>query len=191
MIGVRGFLLCLALASAAVASAETITLDRLESILSASKKEPIKFEELRESPWLETAEHSHGTMHALPDFLEKRVEFPRNEIWRLYADRIVRVEYSEGEAQEVSFGNSEQIAVFANALQRIAIGQFSELKSAFQLSLTGDEGDWSVRFKPRSADVQQYLEWIEATGNGSALRKIIVMEPGGDRTTTRFSVSRN
>lgn len=191
MITVHGLVLCLALALPTAEQTDTLTLDRLASILTVSTREPVGYEELRESPWLERRQHSYGTMYVFPDFLEKRVEFPQHEIWRLYSDHIVRVSPAGEDHQEVVFGDSAKIAVFANAFQYIVAGQVRELESDFHLNLTGNESDWSVKLKPRSSDVQRYLEQIEVRGNGAALREIIVLEPGGDRTTTQFVGSRN
>lgn len=191
MTTLRGLVLLLTLACAADVSANTITLKHLESILTESSPQSIRYQELRESPWLQKSEHSYGTLHSSPDFLEKRVEFPQPEVWRLYSDRIVRVESSAEGPQEIVFGDSGQLSVFTNALQHIVAGKLSDLQQAFQLDLTGDELDWIIRLKPRSATVQLYLEWIEVRGNGPTLSKIIVLEPGGDRTTTQLVGSRN
>lgn len=182
--------MCHALTCPAAAQDRTITLNRLESLLEISSVDPVPYQEIRESPWLQRAEHSYGTLHFLPQFLEKRVKSPRPEVWRLYSDKIVRIQSDPGPEQELVLGGSAQLAVFAAALKGIFTGKLIELKRNFYWSLRGEELDWTLKFKPRSADVQRYLESIEARGSGAALREIIIREPGGDRTTTQFAVSK-
>jgi hypothetical protein len=167
-------------------AAEPLTVARLQGLLQASPRTAVPFEEVRESPWLATPLTSRGTMHSTPRSLEKRVETPRQETWRLLADRI---EWTGPGAstKQITFAQAPGLAALADVMRRVVAGEFSALEREFRIELNGDEKVWRAQLTPRSPEVGRHLASVELQGTGGRLQVIIVTERQGERTTTRLA----
>jgi hypothetical protein len=167
------------------ATAAPITVPELQRLLKSTAKSPVTFQEERESPWLSTPAMSRGTMRSLPDALEKRVESPRKETWRLLADRI---EWTNGsETRQIVFSQAPAVAPLADLMRRVVAGDFAALERDFSIQLRGDDRVWSALLQPRTAEVKRYLDRVELQGTQGQLQVIIVLERNGERTTTRLA----
>lgn len=177
----------LGLAWAVAAAAEALTVAELERLLRAAPAEPaVPFEERRESPWLAAPIESRGTLHAGPDRLEKRVTAPREETWRLLADRMEWVGAGGGAPKQILFRDAPAVGLLAGALRRVLAGELLALESAFRIELRGDPQDWTAILKPRSVDAAGQLDHLELRGRGARLQTIVVVERRGERTITRL-----
>jgi len=118
--------------------------------------------------------------------LEKRVERPRPETWRILSDRMqVTTPGSDG-VKEVMLDQAPAAAALANALRRVMAGHLEALNEDFQLELSGDEREWSLQLTPRHPDVARQLKQITLQGAGRRLAVIVIQESRGDRTTTHL-----
>ncbi len=184
----RNALLALALAWWACTGvhAETLTVPQLQRMLQGSAKAAVAFQEIRESPWLSTPVTSRGAMRSSANVLEKRVDSPRQETWRLMADRIEWVGPSASGTKQIFFTQAPALAALSQVMRRVVAGDLVALQADFDIKLSGDERVWSARLQPRAADVAKYLEQVELQGTGGYLQVIIVSERQGERTTTRL-----
>jgi hypothetical protein len=81
--------LCFVLFGGGMGSAHALTAGELQRLLQSAPAADISFVEQRQSPWLTEVLESRGTVRSLPQGgLEKRVESPKQEIWRLLPDRM-------------------------------------------------------------------------------------------------------
>ena len=168
-------------------SAEPIKVATLQRLLQEAPSHELHFTETRESPWLKAPVLSSGTMKATDTALEKRVEEPRREIWRLLADRAQQVDPDTGATKEISFRNAPAAAALANALRDVMAGDLAALDKDFELVTSGDERAWTVQLTPRAADVSRTLERLELQGSQGRLQLLVVLESQGGRTTTRLN----
>jgi hypothetical protein len=172
-----------ALATNAVAA---LTVPELQRLLQSSAKTSVLFQEVRESPWLSAPLTSRGTLHVTPNALEKRVESPRQETWRLLPDRIEWVGPGGQGAKQILFSQAPALAALSDVLRRVVAGDLGALEREFRIELSGDERVWRAQLKPRSPEVGRHLDQVELQGTGAQLQVIIVVERQGERTTTRL-----
>jgi hypothetical protein len=181
----RGLLLATALASLGAGAAGPLGVPELQRLLQSAARPSVSFQEQRESPWLSAPVTSRGSMHSTPGALEKRVESPRRETWRLLPDRIEWV--GEGGSKQTLFSQTPALAALSDVMRRVVAGDIVALERDFRIQLTGDERAWRAQLQPRSAEVGRHLEHVELQGTGGQLQVIIVVERQGERTTTRLS----
>jgi hypothetical protein len=183
-----GFTLVLVLACLGTATADTtaLTVAQLQRALQAAAKPAVSYQEVRESPWLSTPVLSRGTMRSTPTALEKRVESPREETWRLLDDRVEWVGPGATESKQILFTQAPALAALSRVMRRVVAGDLLALQGDFEIKLSGDERVWSVKLQPRSADVARHLDHVELQGTTGQLQVIILIERQGERTITRL-----
>ena len=174
------------LIAAGAAFAQALSVERLQRLLQGVPRTEVRFTETRESRWLAAPIESSGTMRSNGTMLEKRVERPRAETWRILSDRMqVTMPGSDG-VKEVMLDQAPAAAALANTLRRVMAGDLEALNKDFQLELSGDEREWMLQLTPRDPDVARQLKQISLQGAGPRLAVIVIEESQGDRTTTRL-----
>lgn len=186
LVSVPRLALVLGLLQSAAGASPALTVPELQHLLQASRRSAVAFTETRESPWLAVPAETSGTMHWGPGLLEKRVESPRKETWRMLPDRVEYVGSGDTGSKQILFSQSPAVAVLAETLRRLVAGDLIELQRDFQIDLSGDRHTWTARLKPTSAEAARYLDHLELMGAGGELRAITVVERQGERTTTRI-----
>jgi hypothetical protein len=181
----RFMVFAVALVATAANAAGEFGVAELQRLLQSSAKPTVRFQELRESPWLPAPASSRGTMHSEPGALEKRVESPRKETWRLLPDRVEWV--GEGGSKQILFTRAPALAALSDVMRRVVAGDIVALERDFRIQLSGDERVWRAQLQPRSAEVGRHLDQVELQGTGGQLQVIIVLERRGERTTTRLN----
>lgn len=169
----------------AATAAQAFTPADLQRLLQSAPVRSLPFQELRESPWLDAPLRSRGTLSSMPQVLEKRITTPRDETWRLYADRV---EWSgaDGSRKTLLFAQAPAVGALSDALRRVVAGELDMLALDYRVELHGNERQWRAQLVPRSGEVARYLDHLELQGQGARLQVIIVVEPQGGRTTTRL-----
>jgi hypothetical protein len=174
------------LSVAGAAFAEALSVEHLQRLLQDAPHADVRFTEMRESRWLAAPIESSGTMRSNAMMLEKRVERPRPETWRILSDRMqVTAPGSDG-VKEVMLDRAPGAAALAATLRRVMAGQLEALNKDFQLELSGDEREWTLQLTPRHPDVARQLKQISLQGAGRRLAVIVIQESQGDRTTTHL-----
>ena len=181
----RTFIAVTALALAGPASA--LTVPELQRQLQAAPPRSVAFAEERESPWLASPVFSRGTMRSTPDALEKRVEAPQPETWRLLADRVEWVGPQPGARKEILFSNAPALAPVADLMRSLVAGDIGALARNFRIDIAGDAAAWRVRMSPKDARVARSLSAVELEGAAGHILVIVVTETNGQRTTTRLT----
>ena len=88
-------------------------------------------------------------MHSTPEALEKRVESPRQETWRLWPDRIEWAGPAPPDRKQILFSDAPALAALADALRRVVAGDLVALERDFKIELRGDERVWTAQLQPR------------------------------------------
>lgn len=190
MIRVRLF--CLALAAGALscsvgAVAQAFTVQGLQRMLQQAPQRELRFREMRESPWLAVPIESSGSLRASATLLEKKVEQPRRETWRILPDRLQVLTPDANAPKELMFSDAPAVATLANAMRRAVAGDLAGLEPDFRLVLSGDQRVWTLQLTPRRPEVARFLKELELQGSGAHLQVIIVLESQGERTVTHLS----
>ena len=176
-------LLCCAFCSM-TSAALAFSLPELEQLLQANSSRRIAYEEVRESPWLQAPVHSQGFMDSTPPLLEKKSHSPRQETWQIHPDHLIWRDHQSTDDRKIYFSQSPQIAILANAIRSLVIGDLQPLAQDFKIALSGNATSWQARLEPKTDDARRYLNLIEFSGSGSQIQTIIVFEPLGEKTTT-------
>ena len=180
--------LCFALANCCMGTAYALTANELQQLMqSAPPAADIPFYEQRQSPWLTAPVESWGVVRSLPQGLEKQVESPKQETWRLLPDRLEWQGSAGGGSKQILFSKAPALAVLSDAIRHVVAGNFLALERDFNVSVQGDAKQWTAHLQPQTAEVARYLEYLEIQGSGSQLLVLVVVERKGERTTTRFS----
>ena len=179
------FALLLLLAGAATL-AHGLTAADLQRLLQGTARPDVRYEEVRESPWLSSPVTTRGVLHVNGQVLEKRVETPRAETWRLLDDRVEWVGPGNAGRKQILFSQAPALQALADVTRRAVAGDLEALERDFRISVQGDERVWSARLQPRGGVVMRQLESVELQGTGQQLRVLIVTERAGERTTTRL-----
>jgi hypothetical protein len=172
--------------TAGVALAQPLSVSRLQHLLQGMPQTEVRFTELRESRWLAAPVESSGTLRSSASMLERQVELPRRETWRILTDRMQLSTPDSDRVIEIPLDKAPAVAALAHTLRSLMAGNLGALEADFQLALSGDEGDWSVQLSPRQPDVARQLRQISVQGAGRRLSTIVIVESQGDRTTTRL-----
>ena len=172
-------LLCVAL------DAFALTAVDLQHLLKANARPSVTFEEVRESPWLAAPAVSKGSMRMTADGLEKRVDSPRRETWRLLADRV-EWQGADGRVSQILYRQAPALGALAGVMRRVIAGDVVALQRDFNVELAGDEHAWRAQLIPRDAQVRSQLESVEVQGTGGAVQVLVVVDRQGEKTTTRL-----
>lgn len=177
------------IAAAFAAETPAFDIEALQHLLQAGPRPELRFTESRESPWLSAPSLTSGTMVVRPGLLEKRVDGPRRETYRLLSDRL-QVE-SVGRdglptTRDLAFADAPALAALAQSLRLVMAGELGTLRQQFDMTLTGEARLWSVRLVPRSTAVSRTLQQIDLQGTYGQLKVLVTQEAKGERTTTRL-----
>jgi hypothetical protein len=189
-------------------SAHALTAGELQRLLQSAPAVDIPFVEQRQSPWLTEAVESRGTVRSLPQGgLEKQVESPKRETWRLLPDRMEwqslapaagsggntgnagnssNSSNSSNTSKQILFSKAPALGVLSDAIRHVVAGDFPALERDFKVVVQGDAKQWTAHLQPQSTEAVRYLDHLEMQGSGSRLLTLVVVERKGERTTTRF-----
>jgi hypothetical protein len=183
---VRTALVALALVWVAIAAAQPITVAGLQRLLQEAPKRELRFHETRESPWLAVPVEASGRMKSSATMLEKQVEHPHRETWRILDDRLQVTTPGSTTPKQFMFSEAPAVAALAGALRHVMAGDLQALDQDFRLVPGGDERRWTLQLTPRQQDIARYLKQLELQGTGPRVQVIVILESQGDRSTTRL-----
>ncbi|MGB4117582.1 MAG: LolA-related protein [Polaromonas sp.] len=183
----RFFLLFIALTGWSASTAQAITTSDLQRLLQSAPGGDIRFQEQRYSPWLAAPVESRGVVRSLPQGLEKQVDSPKQETWRLLQDRMEWQGAKGIGYKHILFSQTPALAMLSNAMRYVVAGDFVALERDFRITVRGDSKMWTAHLKPHSTEAIRYLDHLEMQGAGSQLLLLTIVERKGERTITRFS----
>jgi hypothetical protein len=163
-----------------------ISPQELQKILQTARGESTSYTETHESPWLNTPSESRGMLRATADMLEKRVESPRRETWKLYADRMELIDSDGRVAKAINLSQAPSMMVLSDTLRAVLSGDMVALLREFTVEIGGSPQAWQASMRPRKAEAARFLERVELNGDGAGLRVLTIIERRGDRITTRI-----
>jgi hypothetical protein len=177
-----GLLLAAAAGGVPAQAFDTAALQRL---LQDTPRQPVRFTETRESPWLDAPTQASGTMRMQDGVLEKRVERPRRETWRILPDRMQQVPEA-APPREIRFADVPAMAALAHALRSTLSGDLQALERDFKPTLAGQPQQWTLQLTPRRPEVAKSLKLLELRGTRGRVQAIEIVESRGERTTTQL-----
>ncbi len=182
----RFVVLCFCLFGSGMVAAQPLTTSDLQKMLQSAPKVDTPFHEQRQSRWLASPVESRGIVRSFPQGLEKQVDSPKRETWRLLSDRM---EWSGPDGvgnKQILFSKAPALAVLSDAIRGLVAGDLLALERDFRITVQGNSSLWTARLQPHSAKVSRYLNYLEIQGARNQLLVLIVVERKGERTMTRF-----
>lgn len=177
-----GFLFPLAGICALAANEQApLPLEQLPGIITGVPDHRAEFHEERRLTLLkEPVVLSGFLLFRAPDRLEKHTQTPQRE------DLVVEGEWvivsSPDRKQEMRLNMSSDPVLYGLlfSLQSLLTGHPERLSNVFNLEAWGDEAGWTLRMKPRAADMASRVQAVRVTGQGRWLRSIELWETSGD-----------
>jgi hypothetical protein len=82
-------------------------------------------------------------------------------------------------------GNRVARAVVENFVVLFS-GDLAALRERYRVEFDAEGLRWRMRLLPKQAPLSQFLASVELRGEGPALAEMVILEPDGDRSATRF-----
>lgn len=122
-----------------------------------------------------------------PGYLFRQVEAPEPATLRITPDELVVEDRDRKEA--IDLRRSDTLRVFVTSLVQVFAGDEAALQKAFTVTYTPDpkaERLWTLELLPKGEQLQRMMRSLTLRGEGEAVTVIEVVDPNGDRTTTRI-----
>jgi len=113
-----------------------------------------------------------------------QIEQPYRMSYVLGEERIVEIS-SDGVRRERGLREVPGLAQVGRVFRAMLGANTAALQEYFDVSVQGDVGKWEISFKPRQAQLAQFLTGMQLSG-GRFVESITISESGGDSTQIRF-----
>lgn len=161
------------------ASDDSWSIDRLMQSLASVHSGHANFVEKKSIAILEKPVESSGELfYSAPDRLEKRTLKPKAESMLLDGDKLT-VE-QRGKKHVLSLQNYPEVAAFIDSIRGTLAGDRKALERTYQLSIEGDEQNWSLLLLPIEARMKKVVEKISIAGSGNLVSTIDIKQADGD-----------
>jgi outer membrane lipoprotein-sorting protein len=178
--------------SAAAAEADALTLDRLLEEFRKSPGFSARFAEEKHIALLKAPLKSEGALYFLPkDKLARHVEQPKRSVL-LLDGHVLRVADGDG-VRRLDLAQSPALAALVQSFAHVLGGDRVALDRNFLVDFKGEQGSagfqarWQLRLRPRGEPLSRMVTSLEVTGKGKGMTSLVVEEPSGDRSITRFT----
>jgi len=174
-------LVVLLLAAGSAWPAPAFDLARLMALLAQSPSAEVPYVEKKYSALLSEPVVSSGTLvYRRPDVVEKNMEAPRRERFRIAGQELV-VE-RKGTHRRIALSSQPLLAAFAASLRGVLSGDAALLGEHFRLTLAGTEVDWRLEMTPHDEEIARHVERVVVSGRTGRVASIEVRETSGDRS---------
>ncbi len=179
-------------ASLPIAAGQTEwTTATLMEKLAAVREAELTFVEHRTSSFLLDKIKLTGRMnYRAPDFIQKLIDSPFTERIQIEGDRITIEKVSgrgESTIQQYSVSSSDSLKNAIDGIRATLAGNLNELTENFNVEMTGEISDWSVRLVPKSEKALEQIEKIEISGSDRLIKLIETFNTDGDETSLALS----
>jgi outer membrane lipoprotein-sorting protein len=170
----------LLLLAAPAGAAPAFDLPALMQLLAATPDSQVAFVERKYSSLLAEPLVSRGTLaFRRPDLVEKIVESPRPERFRIEGDELVLTR--EGRSRRVRLSSEPLVAAFAAGLRGVLAGDGALLAGHYALALEGTRSGWQLDLTPRDPDAARFVQRLVVSGREGRIAILEVREANGDR----------
>jgi len=153
---------------------------RLMALLGSTPHPRAWFDEVKQIGILQAPLEQSGTLeYREPDYLKKHVVVPEEQIFEIDGDRV-RLVQPDLPAREAGLGEFPALGAFAEGFRAVLAGDRDGLERHYQLSLAGEEQNWTLTLTPRDQRVAAYVTALEFQGRGGRVDRLRIDERGGD-----------
>lgn len=167
------------------------TLERLLARIAAHGEGTARFVETRHLSVLTAPLKSSGLLRfRRPDFLEKQVLQPTEELLRVEGNRLTIDDGGPGSPKTMDLDDYPQVLAMIASIRAPLTGDAAMLNRLFQISVGGSERRWLLALTPRDARVAELLRAVYIRGREDAITVIEIQQRNGDRSELRIEVVR-
>jgi outer membrane lipoprotein-sorting protein len=168
-----------------------LALEPLMAALAQNGPGTVRFKETKTSALLKAPVESSGTLTwAAPARLEKRTLAPREE--RFVVDReTVTIENPARKSRiELSLGQYPAIRAFVESIRGTLAGDLAALRRHYRVELVGAWSDWQLHLLPSDPQMAELVQKVTIGGAAGEVRRIEILESGGDRSVMTIAKDR-
>lgn len=180
--------LAVALAAAAAGAEEPpteLTLPALMERMATTEGVVAHFRETREIGILAAPLESRGVLYFAPP--ERLARFTLDPGFSSLVIEGDSVRFREGrEEDEIDLSDSPVARVFVENFIVLFNGDLERLQQLYETELTSEGTRWTLALSPRRAPLDRFLAGITLEGDEGGMKRMVVQDEDGDRTTTRF-----
>jgi hypothetical protein len=174
-------LLLSSLSHAAVSSEWTI--DVLMGLLKEQRENTVAFQEATYSSLLTEPLMASGELKFVPpDRLEKVITSPSRERYVVEGDRVTFESERKGVERTISLEEYPALRSFVEAFRSSLNGDAARLRQAYEITLDGSPGKWTLLLRPRDPTGNSIVDYILLTGSEGRVATIAIRSPDGDRS---------
>ncbi len=163
--------------------AAPFTLDGLAILMSSNNiAEEIHFTENKNLRFLNKPLILSGRFYfRSSNFLQKNIDKPFVKVYTLKQNTITYTD-KKLESEILTLKDHPLIYASMKAFYTTMSGQFDQLKSSYNIIITGVSDDWELTLIPKSKRVLKYIKNVTLTGNHTFIGKVITNEANGDNS---------
>jgi hypothetical protein len=167
----------------AASVANALTAEELTKALADAGSSRVRFSETRHSALLKQPLVLTGTLvFKRPDRLEKHVSTPFSEVVTIEGARVDVTRPGEpGRTIVVPPGPARALV---ESMRATLAGDLAALTRHFTVDVAGTADDWTMTLTPRDPALASTVVRVDFAGRGGKVRRIEVIEAGGDRSVT-------
>ena len=183
---------CAALgAHGARAADPPLALEPLMAALAQGGPGTVRFRETKTSALLKAPAESSGTLTwAAPARLEKRTLAPREERFAVDGEKVLIENPARKSRIELSLGEHPAIRAFVESIRGTLAGDLAALRRYYRVELDGAWSDWRLHLLPSDPQMAELVQKVTIGGAGGEVRRIEILETGGDRSVMTISKDR-
>lgn len=168
-----------------LASEAPLEVEELMRRLASTEGVVAHFRQVKELALLAAPLESRGTMRFVP---------PRCLAWHTQSPADSQL-VIEGEsvrfrdatsARDLDLSRDPIARGFVESFIVLWSGDYEAMKKQYEVSLDSRAGGWRLVLVPRAARMREFIERIELQGSSGPPERMLLLEAGGDRTTTIF-----
>ena len=170
-------------ASLVDASSPEWTVDLLVRLLKEQREPSVAFEEVTYSSVLTEPLKSRGLLRFTPpSTMEKVITDPFRERYVIEGDQVTFESERKQMKRTISLEDVPALRSFVDAFLATFTGDASTLQKAYEVTIGGTRGKWTLLLRPRGTTGGSLVDYILFTGSEGRVGRIAIRSPDGDRS---------
>jgi len=170
-------------ASLVDASSPEWTVDLLVRLLKDQREPSVAFEEVTYSSVLTEPLKSRGLLRFTPpSTMEKVITDPFRERYVIEGDQVTFESERKQMKRTISLEDVPALRSFVDAFLATFTGDASTLQKAYEVTIGGTRGKWTLLLRPRGTTGGSLVDYILFTGSEGRVGRIAIRSPDGDRS---------
>lgn len=163
----------------------------IEGLLDAFANMPgldAKFREEKHMALLAAPLTNEGTLHFYKGKLARHTTAPMKSSLVIHEDRL---EFGDESGREqLDLAGNPVVKLFVDSFTKLLAGDRAAIERIYKVEFSPTDGatqGWKLILRPKLDPMDKVIERMEVEGEGLVLRRMVVVETGGDETVTTFS----